>query len=376
METNKVADGASLVRRVLVDLVEAVLNYDRLRDSITKIDELKRRLNERVARERRISEDVDAVLHSYEKDEKIETFKIYGEAISSFVKSTLGEYEKKLTELLDNEVMSVNREIEGYRSSSIRSVEAFLSRDPISLLEAEISTRYIDGGYETRYKCKCPKNLEYDFLLDSSEVEILKTRLSSGTLSKGLKLPARIGKTWVSKDPVIDFEKLDDYYLASASLSGTNLFATFTNEGTNSRFKFHSTVSEDASFLEIVYEDNLQNVVITSQPALNSNIEREAVSNMLGPIRLALLFLREHKLRLIRIFLGEVDVIAEMKIPDLVYTILEILSPQLQEETNRIVNDKRDPNQGQDKLVTREFLLERLALLGDRARNVSAFFGL
>ena len=376
METNKAADGASLVRRVVVELVDAILNCDRLADSMAKIDGLKKGLNERVARERRISEEMDAVLRSYEKDEKIETFKIYSDAISSFVKSSLGEYEKKLTELLGNEIQKVNGEIEGYRSASIRSIEAFLSRDPISLLEAEISTRYVDGGYESRYKCKCPKTLEYDFLLDSSEVEVLKTRLNSGTLSKGLKLPARIGKTWVSKDPVIDFEKLDDYYLASASLSGSNLLATFTNEETNSRFKFHSAVSEDTSFLEIEYEDNLQNVVITSQPALNNNIARETVSLMLGQIRLALLFLKEHKLRLIRIFLGEVDVIADMKIPDLVYTILEILSPQLQEETGRITTDRQDPNQSPDKLVTREFLLERLALLGDRARIVSAFLGL
>ena len=111
METNKAADGASLVRRVVVELVDAILNCDRLADSMAKIDGLKKGLNERVARERRISEEMDAVLRSYEKDEKIETFKIYSDAISSFVKSSLGEYEKKLTELLDNEIQKINGEI-------------------------------------------------------------------------------------------------------------------------------------------------------------------------------------------------------------------------------------------------------------------------
>ncbi len=352
-----------------------MLSSDRAADCNLELVVLINRKNESIKRERRIADDVASALDSYIREENIDLFKTYRDSILDFTRATLQAFEEKLVPLLDRDIDSKQQEMNSYRAKSIKAMEAFLSREPLPLLEWEIRLRYVEGGYEVRYVCTSQKDLVYEFLLNASEVEFLKTKLEAETLVKGIKLPARMGKTWVSKDPVIDFEKLDHYYLSSAILSSTNLVITFASDEVGSSYMFHSSVSDDSSFLEIEYKDQMQSVNITSQPAMNSALNRDALMSLLGQIRVALLYLRDHKLRLSRLTLRDVDIISTMKVPDFFLTVLEILAPALSPEIASILNPTEVTVDQEHVAVTRDFLIQRLTLLGDRVETVSALIG-
>lgn len=375
METRNRADSSRLLRQVLTELVDAVLNSDRAADCNLELVDLINRKNDSIKRERRIADDVALALDSYMKEENIDLFKSYRDSILDFTRATLQAFEEKLIPLLDRDIDSKQQEMNSYRGKSVKAIEAFLSREPLPLLEWEIRLRYVDGGYEVRYICTSQKDLQYEFLLNSSEVEFLRTKLEAETLVKGIKLPARMGKTWVSKDPVIDFEKLDHYFLSAATLSSTNLVIYFASDEVNSSYMFHSSVSEDSSFLEIEYKDQMQTVNITSQPAMNSALNRDALTSLLSQIRVALLYLRDHKLRLSKLTLRDIDIISTMKVPDFFLTVLEILAPVISQEIALILNPSEVSVDQDQSIVTRDFLIQRLSLLGGRAETVSSLIG-
>lgn len=375
METRNRADSSRLLRQVLTELVDAVLNSDRAADCNLELVDLINRKNDSIKRERRIADDVALALDSYMKEENIDLFKTYRDSILDFTRATLQAFEEKLIPLLDRDIDSKQQEMNSYRGKSVKAIEAFLSREPLPLLEWEIRLRYVDGGYEVRYICTSQKDLQYEFLLNSSEVEFLRTKLEAETLVKGIRLPARMGKTWVSKDPVIDFEKLDHYFLSAATLSSTNLVIYFASDEVNSSYMFHSSVSEDSSFLEIEYKDQMQTVNITSQPAMNSALNRDALTSLLSQIRVALLYLRDHKLRLSKLTLRDIDIISTMKVPDFFLTVLEILAPVISQEIALILNPSEVSVDQDQSIVTRDFLIQRLSLLGGRAETVSSLIG-
>lgn len=365
-----------LIRQVFTDLEDAVLNADRVSDSRAELQDIQSRKEEHIKRERRILDDVRGVLDSYSKEEDIEFFKPVHASIQTLVGSALDPYEKSLVEYLDRDVKAKEEEIDSYRAKGMRALETFLSRDHLDPIESEISLRYVEGGYEARYRCTCQKELEYEFMLNASEVDFLKTQSEGSALAKGIRLPVRFAKTWVSKEPAIDYEKLDTYYISQASTSDSNLFLTMVSEETGAEFKFHSSASDGTAFLEIDYKDSLQNITITSQPALNANINREEVMQFLEEVRSAMVFLKGHKLRMSRLLLRDVDVMATMKITDAFYTILEILSPKISEAISSILTGKAAVDLKDEKAVTREFIESRLQLLGDRAQTVSAILGI
>ncbi len=376
MESRNILEGAKLTRQVLTELIDAVVNSDRAADCSAELTDLQKRMEESIRRERDIYNQIAAVLDAYEKEEGMDQFTIYRDSILDHTRASLQGYEEKLIPALKADIDSKTQEMNSYRAKSTKAIEAFLSREPLPLLEWEIRLKYVDGGYEARYICTSQHDLQYEFLLNSSEVEFLKSKMEVDTLVKGIKLPARIGKTWVSKEPVIDFEKLDHYYLSSAVLSPTNLVLTFTNDETDSAYTFHSSVSEDSHFLEIEYRDQMQTVNITSQPAMNSAVNRGVLISLISQIRVAMLYLRDHKLRLSRLVLREIDIMATMKVTDLFYTILEILSPLITQEVTAALNSGQEPDEPDQGGITRNFIYQRLTLLGDRSNTVASFMGI
>lgn len=376
MPENSNPDFTRLLRQILTELEEAVLNADRASDCKIELQDLQSRKDNHIKREKRIMDDIRGVMDTYVREENFENFRMYYDSILGHVGSTLDTYEAALSEYLSRDIANKEEEIESYKAKSVRSLETFLSRDPMEPIETEINVKYLEGGYEARYRSECQKEVEYEFILNASEVEFLKTRLEGGNLMKGLKLPVRFAKAWVSKDPVLDYEKLDDYFMSQASISDSQLFVTFVNDETGSEFKFHSSISDGASFLEVDYKDSLQSVSLTTQPALNSNLNREDINQLMNQIRTALWYLKDHKLRLVKITLRSVDVISNLKVADLFYTILEILVPKISNELAKAISDTTAVSQDEEKPLNREFIASRLSLLGDRAQTVSAILGI
>ena len=89
----------------------------------------------------------------------------------------------------------------------------------------------------------------------------------------------------MSKDPVPDFERLDEYYISSSNLSSGDLFIKLTHDEAGSEIRIHQTNADVSSFLEVEYQDSLGKVSVTSEPALNGNLERDGILTICRQMR-------------------------------------------------------------------------------------------
>lgn len=359
MQTSDLPHGDKLVKQVINDLVDAVINSERGLELEAEIKNAKVEKENHLKRERQILSDVNAVLMNYLAEEKFDEFKVYSSNINDYVKSSLEDYEKILGKILDMSYESKSKDLEAYRLKTTRALESFFSRDPITILESEISVRYVDGGYESRYRCNCSRDIQYEYLLNSSEIDMLKDRVTGAKLAKGLRIPVRLGKTWVSRDVSVDKEKFDSYFLSLATLNENNIIAVFTNEETGSVFRFHCSFSGGSTFLEVDYKDTLKAISLTSQPALNNSLDRETIISMMTKIKDEIDGLKYHRLRLAKVqYMGE-DVLKSLSVYPLAKTILDLLSPQLVRETQRMISVEED---------FKETLMNRVSLMGPKSR--------
>lgn len=360
MQPSDLISNDKLLKQLINDLTDATINAERALEIEGEVRNAKAEKDRHIRRERQVISDINAVMMNYLAEEKFEEFKPFSAHINQFVKSALEDYEGILGDILDSTYENKVKEYDAYRLKATRALESFFSRDPITVLESDISVKYVDGGYESRLNCKCPKDVEYEYLLNSSEFGLLKDRLTGSKLARGLRIPVRLGKTWVSRDVSVDKEKFDSYFLSSASLTGNNLIAIFNNEETGSEFRFHCSFSGDSTFLEVDYRDNIKSISLTSQPALNNSLDRDTILVMITKIKDQLEGLKDHRLRLVKIeYMGE-DVLKSMNIFQLSSTILELLSPQVLKEAQRILNTDEE---------FRATFLNRISLIGAKSKS-------
>ncbi|MEM0158555.1 MAG: hypothetical protein QXV22_04835 [Thermoplasmataceae archaeon] len=355
-----------LLKYALTELVDSFVNSQRARDCDADLNAIRSKREDKIKKADDLKNSLIRQIEEFHQNEKIESFNMYRETMISFISSTMDDFKKKITPEVTQEERNKQEELDSYRAKSVRGIESFLSRDLLPVIDSEVSLRYVNGGYEAKYRCTSQQTLEYEFLLNTGEVEFLKNRLEMGALMRGIKLPVRLGKSWMSKDVVVDFEKLDDFYLSSASLSNADLFVKLRRDDTDSEIKIHHTATEANTFMDIDYKDPVQAISITSEPALNSKLDRETINAVLKQIKTTLVFLKGHKLRILRVSLRDNDVLKDMSIGDLIIAIFDILSPSMKDEMYAILNAASGIEQVNDgNIITKDFVLERLKLLGD-----------
>ncbi|HVC26862.1 MAG TPA: hypothetical protein VND40_01750 [Nitrososphaerales archaeon] len=154
-----------------------------------------------------------------------------------------------------------------------RSLESYLAATPLPVTDEEISLELSDGSYSAKAEYKCPGEIGYEFLLNTPSSPHFRSEFTFAGVRKGVKLPVRLGKTWLRKEPVPDFEKLDDYALTKARASKNHLEASFTDHETGSTVDLVFSRSGSDSFATIEYSDEKGKVDVTGEPALSKHLD-------------------------------------------------------------------------------------------------------
>ncbi|EQB71444.1 MAG: hypothetical protein AMDU1_APLC00026G0007 [Thermoplasmatales archaeon A-plasma] len=160
MESRNTPGGAKLTRQVLTELVDAVVNSDRAADCSAELTDLQKRMEESIRRERNIYNEIAEILDTYEKEEGMDQFTMYRDSILDHTRASLQGYEEKLIPALRADIDSKTQEMNSYRAKSTKAIEAFLSMEPLPLLEWEISPELFEGGFEARYICTSQHDLK------------------------------------------------------------------------------------------------------------------------------------------------------------------------------------------------------------------------
>jgi hypothetical protein len=244
-----------------------------------------------------------------------------------------------------------------------KSLESYLATSPLPVIDEEITLELADGSYSAVLEHRCAGEIEYEFLLNTASSQLFRGELSFADVQKGLKLPVRLGKSWLRKEPVPDFERLDSFALSKARASKNHLTATFANRETKDSVDMVFSRSGAESFVTIEYSSGGSKVDVTGEAALSKHVDLASVKQAMGRLVDAIIELKKNKLQLSKLESDGNDVLATLDCLSFMQRVIAILS-QSKESMQQV------------RSVDPKFALERLKLLGPSSETLASALGL
>jgi hypothetical protein len=244
-----------------------------------------------------------------------------------------------------------------------KSLESYLAATPLHVIDEEISLELSDSSYSATAEYKCDGEIEYEFLLNTASSPLFRSELMFSRVQKGVKLPVRLGKTWLRKEPVPDFEKLDAYALSKARASKNHLTATFVNPETNALVGLVFSRSGDESFVTIEYSDEKGKVDVTGEAALSKHLDLSSMKRATGQLVDAIVDLQKEKLQLNKLESGGENVLATL---DCLGFMQRVVSVMARSKESMDALREVDP----------KMAIERLKLLGPGGNKTIETLGL
>ncbi|MEM3670241.1 MAG: hypothetical protein QW767_00640 [Thermoprotei archaeon] len=367
------ADPARSLRKLLTNLVEATQHSTLFAEEKQSIEAARKESEERIEKIEEMKNEIQSVAQRYSEDD---VFSEAGSKIVEFSEAVFSQMKERIQTELQDTLRQHMATLEAEKSKALKSLEAFFIGDPLPLLDRLLTLDKIENGYAASASYRCDPSIEYEFTLDSRESEMFRGHMPFSRLVKGARIPVRLGKNWLKKEAVPDYEKLDQYVLVQAELSQGHLIARFEREdGYSVRFVYSK--SEDHSSITVIYKDELGEVEVTSDPALSNRLEEAPLIAALEPLANEIVSLEGARVRLSKLKLEGTDVLSKLNCYELLITASNSVSQLIRESL-----DSRDAmstdleswllsnNLGPDQIR------ERLKILGDKAVYVARALGL
>jgi len=307
------------------------------------------------------------------------------EKIQALVKSLGDEIGKDSLEELSNQIsgfshlaieqtktkveQKINTELSGYRSSldseitkTRKSIEAFIATSPFMVLDKVLSVKLVDGAYEAKGAYRCADDIQYEFSYDTKKSRVFSKEFRLSTFERDFRVPISIGKTWLRRDQVPDYERIDQYALVSAESSETNLIVIFKHMEKDSSLRVVYSKHDSHASLSIVYSDTQRTVDITSTPSLNRFLDSEPLEKTMERLWLSLIDLENYKVGLTKLVSEDVSLFEKLDCFEFFAKSWRIIAPKVIQEMKSAVD-----SQTADEKLTVSFALERVGLLGENA---------
>ncbi|PSO00128.1 hypothetical protein B9Q11_00265 [Candidatus Marsarchaeota G2 archaeon ECH_B_SAG-F08] len=363
-------DTVKTVKQLMFNLVDAVVYSKKSKELTQEAEERAKIFEKKTKKLDALIKELDETLRSYSKGEDLDDeFRELISKIEEFADTAALQTKRVLEQKFEKQKEELKEEAEAYRIKALKSIETFLSSNPLPILDKRVTLKAVGGAYEARVRYTCAEKIEYEFLLDTKNVDLFQNSLEFSKFEKGLKIAVRLGKTWLKSELVPGYEKLDQYVLSSAEVSKTNTVATFIHEQSEKKFTFVYSKSETQSFIEVKYEDSQGSVDVNADPQLNKYLETEPLKYALENLTLALLELERHKMRLTKLVQDENDLLSSLDFFELLLTSSKIASQNLK----NIYGATLFTEFSKEEIVQ---FVERLKLLGREGLQIASLFGI
>ncbi|MGH9917826.1 MAG: hypothetical protein ACRD6W_02975, partial [Nitrososphaerales archaeon] len=212
------AKGADLLFTELADAVRYSQNWGR---SIKEQAEARVRADEQVGELESLARKISNAFEDLHLD--VEDSETLSRKIDEFTALAISQTKDRVKAKLESTLNDMQSESRSEELKAKRSLESYLAVTPLPVTDEAVSLGLSDSSYSAQSEYKCPGEIEYEFLLNTAGSQQFRGEFTFAGVRKGVKLPVRLGKTWLRKEPVPDFEKLDDYALARARASKNHL---------------------------------------------------------------------------------------------------------------------------------------------------------
>ncbi|MDA4129370.1 MAG: hypothetical protein OK457_01235 [Thaumarchaeota archaeon] len=260
-------------------------------------------------------------------------------------------------------------EFQSSRDSEItktrKSIEAFVSTSPFTILDKVLNLRLLDGAYEARGIYRCAENIQYEFSYDTKKSRTFSKEFRLSTFEREFRVPISVGKTWLRRDQVPDYERIDQYALVSAESSETNLIVVFKHAEKDSQLKVVYSKHDSHSSLSIAYSDGQRSVDITSTPSLNRFLDSEPLERTMERLWLSLIDLENYKVGLTKLVSEDVSILENLDCFEFFAKSWKIIAPRIIQE----MKSSKDDAESEDRLTV-PYVLERVGMLGENADSI------
>jgi hypothetical protein len=348
---------ANLLLTELVDAVRYSQNYERLLKEQT---ELKTHADKQLQMLDDVAPRISLAFDGLDLDPK--EAEGLARKINEFAALAVQQTRDRIKSRLQSELDDSAARLKSEDSKAKKSLESFLAAQPLSVIDEEFSLELANGSYTTLAEYKCAGEIEYEFLLNAAGSPMFRSELTFARVQKGVKLPARLGKAWLKREPVPDFERLDGYGMIKARASKNHLTAVFQNHETSSVVTLVYSRSADESFLTIEYADEKGKVDVTAEAGLSKYLDLPPMKTSTGRILDAIVDLKKEKLQLNKLDSEGKDILATLDCLGFMQHVAVVISQSKESmEALRTIDPK--------------MAIERLKLLGPGAAKMMEILG-
>ncbi|MGP6207158.1 hypothetical protein ACNF42_03885 [Cuniculiplasma sp. SKW3] len=346
-----------------MDSIISQNEYDNLKNNM---DNIKNALPQEIADIDKLQVGISKIIDDFKASKSYKGIGETEKEINDFVKASLEKLKKRVGDDFKSKMDEIETAMSSAKMNSVKNIQAFLSSDALKVIDMSINLRLIEGIYDSSVKYIAEGGIEYEFSLNTRSLEIFKEPIKFGSLEKGVKIPVNSGSNWVGKETQVDYEKIDRYYLSSASISKGNLFVVFSDPDSDGKVTFVMSRGNDNAFLSIEYSIDKQTIDITGNSALSSTIEMERIQDPLDRIYGSIMEIEANKMKLIHLYQNGNEVLETgnlrqfaMKVFEMKKDILQNLLKEQSSNTGGSVNVK-----------------ERLSLAGNSGIELAKMMGI
>lgn len=365
-----------ITQGILSNLFDAIAYSRRSADKRDDSEKIQKELAVKLSRSDELLQSITRIIKQFYDEIGLDILKDNLDSITSFSTVSLEQVKSKMTKSFSTKIKELEEEIGSNKTLSVKALEAFVSGNYLPVRESSIMLKSVEGGYDARAKYISDGDIEYDFSLDAKNIDIFRDTLLFSSLIKAYRIPVGTAGTWISKEPAIDYEKVDRYAMTSAELTGDNLICNFGDDSKQSNFKFILSKGNNSPSISVYYSDPGKQVDITSQPALNKNLDSDALSENLAILMKSMKALESHKQRLLKLSVGDDDILSSVNYLKFMKSIINIAGPDFKAVFLKILENDFSvlPDLGKYG-INKEYIASKLKSIGDLSKELMDFLG-
>lgn len=304
---SEASKGADLLFSELIDAVRYSQNWER---TVKERDEArtkaKKQMEELDILSARISKSFDGLMLDPDTSSGLSA------KVGEFVGLAIQQVKDRIKAKLKSTVEESESDAKSDELKAKRSLESYLAATPLPVIDEEISLELSDGSYAAGARYVCPGDIEYEFMLNTAASPQFRSEFTFAAIRKGVRIPVRLGRTWLKKEPVPDYEKMDGYSLAKAKASKNHLEATFVSHDTGANVELVFSRSGTEGFVTVEYSAGSDKVEVTAEAGLSKYLDLPTMKVAAGKLLNAINDLSKSKLQLSRLECAGEDVLATL----------------------------------------------------------------
>ena len=365
-------EAAASLKQTVTHLFDAVRFADHaneLEESARNIEgELETALNKLEAQ----TEELGNLLAAM-KTEREAVLKELSQQVDGFLSTAKEQAKNKLQKGARQRLEDFRKAVASEKDKALKSLETYFASDPLPVVENIVQVRLNEGVYEARSRCECEGGIKYDFRLAAQNSRIFHEPFSLSQLGHEIRVPVRFSKALLSKTRTPGFERLDQYMLSDAEVSGGRLRANFEKPGNGSRIKVVTSGAQEGGFIGLEYTDQIQAVNVMNDPSLVAFVDIGSLKKATDDLVTELTDLSKRKVALLRLSVNGEQSLGDINCREILDKVMGVMGSTYKASVRKIASGA---SSGGGEQLDLEFLRGRLKMLGgEMGKSISLTLG-